>query len=461
MAVTVPFTSIAKMSSSLLIPCAWWSWRIFRNRKIGEIRGRLRDRGVVPHSAVHEWMDDWVAHPDATPEGNVAKASLDNQGVRDEIERALFALVQDCEPPPRDAFLARCAAPFVSFHRMLFPFSVNSQERETLEKYGWLITARLSRSKPQRRAGEQFQAGRDTVQLERLLEMSSSGECWRGMVIDDDDRPGTTPTRAAAYRTICFFTAPAAQAHLAKSEARIQDDIRQLKDVDSIVRPIYLGKEGDTPFIVTEYLPGGTLKSWLMTNADRRVALNKKEIFHGLAAALAAAHKEQIYHCLLDPGQIMLTVPFEPGRVVDHVRAKISYFGMSRLAGASAPAMYVSPEAGEYDERTAEQREAQGDVFALGVIWYQLLIDDEELERPPYDFYKRLSEYEQSTRDRLEKCLAHPESRWKDAVALKADLDGAPPPRTLAHRHEHLPPDDCFDVWDLVQDYLIAQAAHG
>src|SRR5437879_6153772 len=112
--------------------------------------------------------------------------------------------------------------------------------------------------------------------------------------------------------------------------------------------------------------------------------------------------------------------------------------------------MYLPPEA---LEPFAERRPTQDDVFALGVLWYQLEV--ERLERPPYDFVEQLQQknVHGPTIRLIGRCLAHPERRFADACALEDALHQILPPD-----EDWVVPEGCFDVRDLAREYLSSLA---
>src|SRR5262249_30857219 len=134
---------------------------------------------------------------------------------------------------------------------------------------------------------------------------------------------------------------------------------------------------------------------------------------------------------------------------------KIADFGLSRVEEESGGGsfasqmvvvgtrMYLPPEAADpYEVRTP----FQDDVFALGVIWYQVLTG--RIERPPYDFRARLHRVGVVPRPlRLRpRCLPHPSRRFPTAVEVLAALEDEEPPKTV--------PKGCYDVAPLVAEYL-------
>ena len=168
----------------------------------------------------------------------------------------------------------------------------------------------------------------------------------------------------------------------------------------------------------------------------------------GIVRAVAAAHRQGVYHLDLKPANILLTSPPD-------VQPKITDFGLSRVDAAAAEMgadllqvgtpLYWPPEA---QRPFAERQPALFDVFALGVIWYQLLV--ERVERPPYDFEDELRavDADSHTLRLIERCLAHPERRFRDANELADHMDQADLPLWDPV------PEGLFDVQHLVREYV-------
>jgi cytochrome c oxidase subunit 1 len=94
----------------------------------------------------------------------------------------------------------------------------------------------------------------------------------------------------------------------------------------------------------------------------------------------------------------------------------------------------------------------ENDIFAVGVVWYQVLVG--RLERPPYDFANHLRDHlvDSQTIRVIERCLAQPDRRFKDASELEQALDSLP------QVPDWTPPPNCFDVQHLAREYLTSQA---
>src|SRR5207244_7908901 len=127
------------------------------------------------------------------------------------------------------------------------------------------------------------------------------------------------------------------------------------------------GEAGGRPFMVLEYLPGGTLEDRvaagrpLPDGETRRIAAD-------VAAGLAHAHERGVVHRDLKPANIL----FDAER-----RAKIADFGIARLGGDGTlteagtvlgTAAYISPE-----QAAGEPATPASDVYSFGVILFRML----------------------------------------------------------------------------------------
>ena len=136
-----------------------------------------------------------------------------------------------------------------------------------------------------------------------------------------------------------------------------------------------VGEHAGRPFIVMEYLPGGTL-------ADRARAtppsLEQSLAWLAQAAtALDTAHAHGVVHRDVKPGNLMLdsrdglaVVDFGIARAADHT------LGMTAPGTVLGTAGYLAPEQAQGLETTAAS-----DRYALGVVAYELLTGGRPFER--------------------------------------------------------------------------------
>jgi eukaryotic-like serine/threonine-protein kinase len=135
----------------------------------------------------------------------------------------------------------------------------------------------------------------------------------------------------------------------------------------NIVQVFDYGEAEGRPYIVFEYLPGGSLE----TRLGRGRALPDGEtarVASDIAAGLAHAHERGVVHRDLKPGNVLFDA---------EERAKIADFGIAQLAGAVTltdagtvlgTAAYISPE-----QTRGETATPASDVYSFGVVLYRML----------------------------------------------------------------------------------------
>jgi WD40 repeat protein/serine/threonine protein kinase len=169
----------------------------------------------------------------------------------------------------------------------------------------------------------------------------------------------------------------------------------------NVVQLYEIGEAGGSPYLVLEYVSGGTLDAYLAGRPEppREAAA----LVETLARAVHAAHQKQIVHRDLKPANILLQreAPAVPGdsRAENGTRRphpsslkvpKITDFGLAKqldrsLSGLtqtlSGTPAYMSPE--QVPERSGEPSAKPvtpaTDVYALGVILYEMVTG-----RPPF-----------------------------------------------------------------------------
>jgi serine/threonine-protein kinase len=165
------------------------------------------------------------------------------------------------------------------------------------------------------------------------------------------------------------------------------------------------GEDNGRPYMVLEYVPGGTLEERLAdANGDRLPDDETRGIAAGVAAGLAHAHARGVVHRDLKPANVLFD---EEGR------PKLADFGIARLAAGEGmlteagtvlgTAAYISPE-----QASGEPASPASDVYSFGVILYRMLTG-----RLPFE-----------SSDPMELVLMHRDADLPPITAVRPDAPG-------------------------------------
>jgi Tol biopolymer transport system component len=234
--------------------------------------------------------------------------------------------------------------------------------------------------------------------------------------------------------------------HMSSSAEVRQRFEREAKTVSQLSHPhicaLYdVGREGDTEYLVMEYLEGETLSDRLAKGA---LPLDQT-IRHGtqIADALDKAHRQGIVHRDLKPGNVMLT----------KTGVKLLDFGLAKAMAPAAPQsaltslptqhgltqegtilgtfQYMAPE-----QLEGKEADARTDIFAFGCVLYEMatgkkafsassqasLITAIMSSEPPS--ISTVQPMSPPALDRVVRtCLAKdPEERWQSSADIKREL---------------------------------------
>ena len=139
----------------------------------------------------------------------------------------------------------------------------------------------------------------------------------------------------------------------------------------NIIQVFDFSHDGDTYYMVLEYLPGESLDQRLirLNNRGERMEVAKAaEFMLSLCNAVAYAHDEGMVHRDLKPANVMIT-PNEQVVLMDFGIAKImggeSHTATGALVGTI---VYMSPE-----QIRGEAAGPSSDIYALGIILYEMV----------------------------------------------------------------------------------------
>jgi len=216
---------------------------------------------------------------------------------------------------------------------------------------------------------------------------------------------------------------------------RFQRELDVMKTLDhpSILKGLGSGKFNRIPYLVTQFVDSGSLRSLIDSEApieSEKVIL----IIRKIADGMAYCHKNNVIHRDLKPENILITTDGQPvimdfGLALTKGSHRVTYSNLSATMGTPD---YMSPE--QVEGQRGDQRT---DIYALGIIMYEMLTG-----KTPYTGDSNMAimaQHLNGTAPRLDKfnpsislqlaalvatCLArNPNDRYKDMESLINILD--------------------------------------
>ena len=270
--------------------------------------------------------------------------------------------------------------------------------------------------------------GTDLV-VEELLGVGGFGEVWKA---SHQFRPHLPPVALK-------FCVEETAARTLRKEVELLDRVSRQGRHRGIVELRYAHLQSPTPCLEYEYVDGGDLAALVtdLHRAGKAPPATMTRLFFTLAQAVGFAHRIQppVVHRDLKPTNVLTTrvdkrvvlkvLDFGIGGIAadQAKRAPAGTVGVSALtesAGTCTP-LYASPQ-----QRRGAGPDPRDDVYALGVIWYQMLVGDVTKEPPRGGSWKKRL-LEQGTTPSvlalLERCLEDdPADRPADAQVLVQEL---------------------------------------
>jgi tetratricopeptide (TPR) repeat protein/predicted Ser/Thr protein kinase/TolB-like protein len=256
--------------------------------------------------------------------------------------------------------------------------------------------------------------------IEKMLGMGGMGAVYRATDLELD--------RDVALKVI----RPELEADEALLQ-RFKQEIILAREIThrNVVRTFDLGQADGIRFISMEFVEGTDLSDVIRDKGalppDEAV-----EIVEQICLALDAAHSEGVVHRDLKPHNVMLAAD---GRVV------VMDFGIARSLQASSMtqtgAMLGTPDYMSPEQVKGESVDARADLFALGVMFYQMLtgVLPYSGDTPMATMYKRTQERAKPVRDHtpeipgflsdvVQRCLEiQPHKRYQSAREILQDLN--------------------------------------
>ncbi len=154
--------------------------------------------------------------------------------------------------------------------------------------------------------------------------------------------------------------------------ARVRREVQamgELGDHPHIATVYDILEEDDQLYIVSQYLAGGTVESWIMQAEDRRLAIDEAmRISMEICRGLQHAHGRGVIHRDLKPGNVWLTEDGTAklgdfGLAVSLDRSRLTQEGL--MVGTVA---YMPPE-----QALGRAPDVRSDLYALGAMLYEMV----------------------------------------------------------------------------------------
>ena len=134
-----------------------------------------------------------------------------------------------------------------------------------------------------------------------------------------------------------------------------------------IVAVYEYGNDGDTAFMVTEYVDGEELKAVLASGRSFEV-IEVFEIMKQLLTALDYSHKQGVVHRDIKPANLMIILPGPKVKIMDFGIARLESSNLTQVGTVVGTPTHMAPE-----QLMGIPADGRVDIWASGVILYELL----------------------------------------------------------------------------------------
>ncbi len=220
-------------------------------------------------------------------------------------------------------------------------------------------------------------------------------------------------------------------------------------DHPGVLKVLGVDLDAEVPYVVQEYAAGGDLAALL--RREGKLPLERTlDIFHEVSQILAHAHAKGVVHCDLKPGNILLdgeghvrVGDFGLGKGVETLTATALRESIDSL-GPHTDGRYLG---GTWEYMAPEQKEAGSndgldprvDVFALGIILYEMLTGDRPAGRVDLKLTPDIDTV-------FARCWTSRDRRYADAGELLKDLRRLRAKKPLAPEKSPVRPEPSADL---------------
>jgi len=202
------------------------------------------------------------------------------------------------------------------------------------------------------------------------------------------------------------------------------------------------GHDGETFYMVLEFLPGETLKERLNRYTDKRQLMPLDEVIaitQQICTAAAYAHKNRVIHRDIKPSNVIISTQGE---------AILTDFGIAKMVGIKeftatgaviGTAAYISPE-----QTQGEGVDHRTDIYAIGATLYEMVsgappfeadtvmsLMMKHINEPVPDLRKKVPSLHSRMIAIIEKALAKdPALRFQTADEIAAELNSLSEPKS-------------------------------